>query len=463
MNTARRRRSPVRARILAGSLLLAAIGTVAAVPAASASPASPASPISAARPGQPASGTPAAGVVSWSVEPAGAKAPDSRTRFTYQNIKPGSLIFDHVAVFNRSSQAVAFAIYATDATGTSANGALTLLQTGQRSTAIGAWTTFPGNVKSLSIIIPADKGVIEPFTITVPRRATPGDHIGGMIAAVGVPHRTPTGQMVTVYQRIAVPMELRVTGKLLAALTVKSVSIGFGTPFNPFGGGSAHVTYSVVNTGNVMLAGTQTVTVTGPFGAKSTLRVPKLPDVLPGDSVQYTVSAGGFYPAGSVTAHVTVTPGWPADATPLAVTLAAASASASLFAVPWALILLIIVLAVGGYVLWRLRRTRRRAHEAEIAAAADRARRETERRLLGSGAGQPAAKSAGKSPARPARTTTTNSSRTTTTAKPGEAAAAQPAAEAGPTAEAAPDAAQAAPSTAEPAATRSMNGAGQHE
>jgi hypothetical protein len=462
MNT----RSPLRARVLAGSLLLAAIGTVAAVPIASASPLSSASPISAARPGQPASGTPAPGVVSWSVEPATAKAPDSRTRFTYQSIKPGSLIFDHVAVFNRSKQAVAFSIYATDASGTSANGALTLLQTGQKSTAIGAWTTFPGHVSQLSIIIPADKGVIEPFTITVPRLATPGDHIGGMIAAVGVPHRTSTGQMVTVYQRIAVPMELRVTGKLIAALAVKSVSVGFGTPFNPFGGGSAHVTYSIVNTGNVMLAGLQTVTVTGPFGAKSTLRVPKLPVVLPGDSIPYTVSAGGLYPAGSLTAHVTVTPGWPADATPLPVTLTAASASASLFAVPWALIVLIIVLAVGGYFLLRLRRARRRAREAEIAAVADRARRETERRLLGSGAGKSSAQAApnGKPPARPARTTTAKPPRTATTPATKPAPAAAPA-EANPAADAASTTGPATGEPAESAAapTGSPNGTGQHE
>jgi hypothetical protein len=468
MNTDCRRRSPLRARVLAGSLLLAAIGTVAAVPAASASPLSP---------GLRASGRPGAGVVSWSVEPASATAPDSRTRFTYQNIKPGTVIFDHVAVFNRSSQAVAFSIYATDATGTSASGALTLLQTGQRPTAIGAWTTFPGHISELSIIIPANKGIIEPFTITVPRRATPGDHIGGMIAAVGVPRRTPTGQMVTEYQRIAVPMELRVTGKLVAALAVKSVSIGFGNPVSPFGGGSAHVTYSVVNTGNVMLAGTQIVTVTGPFGAKSIIRVPKLPVVLPGDSVQYAVSSGGLYPAGSVTAHVTVTPGWPADATPLPVALTSASASASLFAVPWALIVLIVVLAAGGYALLRLRRVRRRAHQAEIVAAADRARRETERRLLGTGNGKSSAKTApttGKPPAKTVRTAkTVPTAETAATAKPaGEAATS--AAEAATGAEAAsgpadkpvPKLAANVVKPSEPAATAptgSPNGTSQHE
>ena len=411
MNTASPRRSPLRARLLAGSVLLAAIGAVAAVPitgpaasAATLSHASPVSAVSAAQPGQSASGGPSGRVVSWSVAPATAKAADSRTRFTYQNIKPGSTIFDHVAVFNRSSQAVAFLIYATDATGTSAANALTLLPANARPKDIGSWTTFPGHGKQLSIIIPGKKGIIVPFNVTVPLRATPGDHVGGMIAAVGVPHRTASGELVTLYERIAVPMELRVTGKLVAALTVKSVSIGYGTQFNPFGGGPAHVTYSVTNTGNVLLAGIQTVTVTGPFGAKSSVKVPKLPTVLPGDSIQYTVSSGGMYPAGSIAAHVTVTPKWPSDATPLAVTLASASASGSLFAFPWALLVLIILLGGGGYGGLRLMRSRRRAHEAEIAAAADKARRETERRLLGGANAKASAKPAagGKSSAKPA-------------------------------------------------------------
>jgi hypothetical protein len=432
MNTASPRRSPVRARVLAGSLLLAAIGSVAAVPAASAAPLSQASPVSAAQSGQLTSGSPPAGVVSWSVEPATAKAPDSRTRFTYQNIKPGSTIFDHVAVFNRSNQAVAFLIYATDATGTSATNALTLLPGNQRPKDIGAWTTFPGHGGQLSIIIPARKGIIEPFTVSVPLRATPGDHIGGMIAAVGVPHRTASGELVTLYERIAVPMELRVTGKLVAALTVQSVSIGFGTPVNPFGGSSAHVTYSVVNTGNVLLSGTQVVTVTGPFGAKSTIKVPKLPTVLPGDSIQYTVSSGGLYPAGSIAAHVTVTPRWPSDATPLPVTLASASASGSLFAFPWALIVLIIVLAGGGYGVLRLMRARRRAHEAEIAAAAEKARRETERRLLGNPNRKSSARPArnGSSTARQAGNGTSTARQAgngTSTAKPVVSTAAEPA------------------------------------
>jgi hypothetical protein len=222
----------------------------------------------------------------------------------------------------------------------------------------------------------------------------------------------------------------------------------------------------VVNTGNVMLAGTQVVTVTGPFGAKSTLRAPALPAILPGDSIQYTVSAGGMYPAGSMTAHVTVTPGWPADATPLAVSLVSASASASTFAVPWALIVLIIVLAFGGYLLSRVLQRRRRAHQAEIAAAADRARRETERRLLGGSDSKSSAEAA---------LTGGSSAKTKPTARPAPDGAGKPH-------EAAPDAVGQAvantaakpaprpaanvakPAEAAPTApTSSLNGTAQHE
>jgi type II secretory pathway pseudopilin PulG len=377
--------------------MIGAVTTAPAVGAVPLSHASHASPVSAARPGHPALSGPdpaPPGTVSWSVEPASATGPDTRTIYKYLNIQPGSTIFDHVAVFNRGSQAAAFSIYATDATGTTSSDALTLLPANSRPFSIGAWTAFPGHGGQLSIIIPGGKGVILPFTIKVPRRATPGDHIGGMIAAVGVPHRASNGQLVTVYERIAVPIELRITGKLVAALTVESVSIGFSTPFNPFGGGSAHVTYSVANTGNVLLAGTQVVTVTGPFGAKSTIRMHALPTILPGDSVRYSVSSGGLYPAGSIGARVAVTPAWPKDAAPLPVSLASASASGSAFALPWALLVLVILLAGGFYGWRRLSRGRRRAHQAEIALAAERARIETERRLLGGSNGKSGAKSA---------------------------------------------------------------------
>jgi hypothetical protein len=390
MNIPRSRRNSIRGRVLAGGLLLAVIGAAGAAvaPAAAAKPLAYASHASPVRAGQVESGAPAAGQITWSISPASATAPDTRLRFTYTNIEPGSTISDHLALYNYSSQSVAFELYATDATGTTASGALTLLPANTKSTDIGSWVTFAGHVSQLSIIVPGRKAIIEPFTVAVPAHATPGDHTGGMIASVGTSHRNAAGQVVTLYQRIAVPMELRVTGKLIASLQVNSVSAGLSNPLNPFGGGTAHVTYLVTNTGNVRLTGTQIVKVTAPFGS-AMVRAPAIPVVLPGDSIKYTVSLGGLYPAGSMTARVTVTPGWPKDATPLKLPLALASGSASLFAVPWALIVVMILLASGGYGISRMLRWRRRSHYAEVAAAAEHARLETERRLLGS-TGNPA-------------------------------------------------------------------------
>jgi len=80
---------------------------------------------------------------------------------------------------------------------------------------------------------------------------------------------------------------------------------------------------------------------------------------------------------------VTVKPGYPPRTIPLAKITPIAAGSASLFAVPWSLIGLILLLAAIGFGVWWVLRRRGRLHQAEVASAAARARRETERRLLG--------------------------------------------------------------------------------
>src|SRR5579863_8095233 len=247
--------SRARGRIWAGCLLLAGVtAAVAAGPAAVAAPASPTAATAAStgtRLAASTAGTPS-GQVSWSVQPATSKGPDpSRVNFSYGVIAAGSSIQDHVEIVNRSSQSAAFSVYATDATGTSAQGALLLLGSSQKSTDIGSWASFPGGAQQLSTIIPADKAIIVAFTINVPRLATPGDHTGAMVAAVGVTRKNSAGENVVENYRIAVPVELRVPGALRAGVQVQSISTGFSDPLNPFGAGSATVSYTVANTGNV--------------------------------------------------------------------------------------------------------------------------------------------------------------------------------------------------------------------
>jgi hypothetical protein len=376
----RPRRGPVRrtsGRVLAGGLMLAAIASAVAAtgPAALASRSS-----AAARSAQSASGV----VVSWSESPASATAPDARSVFSYTNIKPGSTITDHVAVLNRSKQDVAFTVYATDASGTTPGNVLELLPSGVKPHDIGSWVTFPKGQTRLSIVIGADQGIIEPFTISVPLHATPGDHTGGMIAQVGFTRRTTKGSLVIENQRIAVPIELRVAGALHPGLQVESISTGFRNPLSPFGTGSASVAYTVYNSGNVRLTGSQVVSVTGPFGISSKVRLNNLPTVLPGDSVRLTVRLAGLFPFGAMTAKVRVGPAVPKGAPAEVLPVASITGSASLFAVPWTLIGVIILVLLASFGGWRLRRWQRRRLGGKLAAVAEGARRETERRLLGS-------------------------------------------------------------------------------
>jgi hypothetical protein len=321
--------------------------------------------------------------ITWSVIPASATAPDFRSKFSYTNIQPGSTITDHVAVLNRSSQSVAFSIYATDATGTTPANALVLMQAAQTPRDIGSWVTFPKGITRISIIIPGRKGIIETFKLAVPRQATPGDHTGGMIASVSFNRTNAKGQVIREDQRIAVPIELRVTGPLHAGLAVESISTGFHSPLSPFAGGSATVSYTVRNTGNVRMTGKQLVSVTGLFGISSTAQPTNLPTVLPGDSIRFTAQARGLYPLGPMTAHVRVTQAIPASAPPLALPTGYVTGTASLFAMPWTLLGLIILVIVAVVLGWRGRGWQQRRLRAKLAAVADSTRVETERRLLG--------------------------------------------------------------------------------
>ena len=371
----------MRYYVVTGALLTAAAGAaaLAAPPAASA-----AQSTAIARSGLlGATAAAPSGSVSWSEIPASATAPDHRATFNYASVKPGTTITDHVAVLNRSSQSVAFTIYATDATGTTSAGTLILMPAAQKPLDIGSWVSIDKNAGRLSVVIPADKGVIEPFTVSVPRNAKPGDHTGALFAAVTFANKTSTGAQVNEEHRIGVPILLRVAGPLNPRVRVEAVSVGQRTSISPFGSGATTVTYTVHNTGNVRLAGTQLVKVSG-IGGSLSIKTKPLPMVLPGDSVRVTVRPGSLFPFGPITAHVRVGPAAPPAEAQLAAPLAAVTGSATLIAVPWALLVVIVLIAGLILGLWWLQRMRRQRLGETLSAVAEHARKETERRLLGS-------------------------------------------------------------------------------
>jgi hypothetical protein len=372
---------------MAGGLLLALAGAAAAAatgPAAAAPLSGTTAVQQGSRAGTAASTPTSQSPITWSILPATSTGPDkTRQRFSYGVLKPGSTVTDHVEIVNDSKQSAAFSIYGTDAAGTSPKGTLLLLAPQKKPTDIGSWVHFPGGAAQLSTIIPAGEAIVTQFTLEVPLQATPGDHTGAVVAQVGIPHTNSAGLSVTENYRIAVPLELRVTGALSAGLQVRSISTGFSDPLNPFGTGSATVSYTIVNTGNVRQAGAQTVTVTGPFGQKVVVHPPQLPTILPGDSIRVTAQAPGLFPAGPMTAAVDVNASWPADTIALGQAAPEATGNASLFAFPWTLLGLVLLLVAIGVGIWFYLRWRARLRRAELASVAARASRETERRLLG--------------------------------------------------------------------------------
>jgi hypothetical protein len=389
---ARRR---LRRRALAAGVLLAAVATAALTTGPAALAAGPAaSPSPGATPSSGGTLAPA-GQIKWSISPASTTGPDQRLKFNYTNIKPGSAVTDHVAVLNYSRQPVDFQIYATDATGTTAQNSLQLMPAYQKPTDIGSWVTLAGHTGKLSVVIPSGQGVIEPFTVNVPRQATPGDHTGGLIASVSLPREKGKGAVVNQDVRIAVPLEMRVTGPLHAGLSVDSITGTFHNTVNPFSKGSATVSFFLHNTGNVRLSGTQAAWVTGLFGTSVKIKLPAMPTVLPGDSVEITGTAKGLYPAGPFTAHVSAAPTAPAGAPALLQALGTATGTASLFAVPWAaiVVLLLIVGIVVGLLLWL--RYRRRSLQERINEVAENVRKETENRLA-AGSDKPTGAAPGK-------------------------------------------------------------------
>jgi len=224
--------------------------------------------------------------------------------------------------------------------------------------------------------------VNEPFTITVPFNATPGDHVGGVIASVS--RQASDKANVQIDQRLAAPIYLRVSGELKSGVAVESISTTYHGTFNPFSGGNADVAFTIHNTGNTRLDLTADVAVSGLFGVSpGTSQVPAIKDLLPGATFRVTQRVSGVFPLGPLTAHVQAVPAPPAGLAASGSPPSATSGEAGLWATPWSqLVLLVVVVVLVFGILWYLRRGNERT-QRKVAKAVAKARRETVERLTG--------------------------------------------------------------------------------
>lgn len=314
---------------------------------------------------------PAGTDVTWGVRTADNAQGESRQNFLY-TVAAGATITDAIVVTNHDDQPLDLSVYAADAF-TTDSGQLDVLTDPAASVEAGSWIELGTPVLHLE----PGAATEVPFTVTIPQNATPGDHAGGIVTVLSDPDQEDG---LTVDRRLGVRVMLRVDGDLAPGLVVENLTLEYTPSLNPFAGGEAVVDYVVHNTGNVRLSGLQSVALYGPFGAfRADIEdLGEVPELLPGESWHVHASSA-VYPLFWLGTDVTIAPEGPAGLAG-GVIPAMFVTSASVIAVPWGLLVLVLLIAaavVAGVILTRrTRRARREAEDARVQAAVDAALRE---------------------------------------------------------------------------------------
>ncbi|MEU6012183.1 DUF916 domain-containing protein [Streptomyces sp. NPDC047453] len=299
------------------------------------------------------------GDVSWAVRTASNDFGSDRPNYSY-TVNPGGHVDDALVVVNHGTTPLHLAVYAADAF-TDEAGRLDLVTKDAKSTRVGAWV----RTDRPDVAIRPGRSVKVPFTLTVPRDAAPGDHMGGIVTSLA--DGTDTGR------RLGIRIRLRVGGALEPKLSVQDLHVRYSGTANPVGRGDATVTYTIHNTGNAILAARQAVAVSGPFGVlrAAASHVDDSPALLPGEIWKVTVPVHGVAPALRAAGTVTLVP-LLTDASGSVAPLAGAKTTTHAWTVPWTLLLCVIVLIglVAAGLVSRSRRHRRRAENPSASASA---------------------------------------------------------------------------------------------
>jgi len=294
--------------------------------------------------------------VTWTVRTASNSFGADRTSYHY-TVTPGASVDDALVVANHGTAALDLGVYAADGY-TTDSGQFDLIVAGKKSRNIGAWTAGADD----HIVVPAGESAEFPFTVRVPKNATPGDYAGGIVTSLVQPD---TGKGINVDRRLGIRITLRVGGELAPALAVEDQHVSWSGGANPLAVGDATMSYTLHNTGNTALSANQVASLSGPFGMFAapapTMKAP--PQLLPGEKWTVTTRFPGVGAMFALLGTATVTPRV-TEASGSITDLKPITASTIGWAVPWLLIVILLMLAALVVTGLRLR-TRRRAQAAE--------------------------------------------------------------------------------------------------
>lgn len=295
-------------------------------------------------------------VQSWALSPA-SDNPNSGTRpYLAYSVAPGDTLTDKVTVYNFGNVPLTLNIYGVDAFN-NVDGKFDIRPASTPPTDAGAWIQLDQN---LVTVLPREQITI-PVSITIPADATPGDHVGAVVAGVSAQGQGSDGQVINLERRTGTRLYIRVAGDVTRSVVVGTVTAEYRHRLlEPFVGGEAHVTYRLENRGNVRVGGKVTVDVSAPFGlAKRTVVFDKIDEILPGQKFELSTDVPDVRALMFGTARVTFEPA--AEGTEAAG--APSTSSDSYFAPPIGLLLMVLLLLVLLLVL-RRRRLRNRVDAA---------------------------------------------------------------------------------------------------
>ncbi|GAA2011278.1 WxL protein peptidoglycan domain-containing protein [Microbacterium ulmi] len=313
------------------------------------------------------------GNVTWGVRAADNEHGSERRNYAYQ-LEGGQSLQDAITVTNHSDAPLSLDLYAADGF-TTTSGELDLLPRSETSTGVGSWITLG----AADVVIEPGESRDVGFTVAVPADVPPGDYAGGVVTSL---RHAGAAQGITVDRRLGIRVHLRVGGELAPRLLIENAGLTYDGALSPFDVGVATATFTVHNAGNARLAAGAAVTLSGPFGLfpATAQELAAIPELLPGDTWTIEVAVPGVVPAFLLTADVAATPEVvavaSADGLPA---LDAVHAAATVWAVPWTLLVLVVLIAAGMTAWLRARRRRRRGEAARIEAAVAAALNDRER------------------------------------------------------------------------------------
>ncbi|HWH26632.1 MAG TPA: DUF916 domain-containing protein [Pseudolysinimonas sp.] len=274
--------------------------------------------------------------VTWAVRTASNQFGADRTSYSY-TVNPGTKIDDALVIGNHGDTPLDLGVYAADGY-TTDSGQFDLVVGGATSVGVGDW------VRSSSdhITVAPGETLEVPFSMKVPRNATPGDYAGGIVTSLVEPDDS---KGINVDRRLGIRITLRVGGDITPRLAIEDTHVDWDGGLNPLATGDATVTYTIHNTGNATLSATQAAAVTGLFGslphqAKS---IDAPPQLLPGERWKVSIPVPDVPAMVVLTATATVTP-IASDASGSTTALTPVEASANGWAVPVAPLLLMVAL-----------------------------------------------------------------------------------------------------------------------